>query len=317
MTLPRFRSGAPSLVHFKYREAHHEAALRSLRPALHGVYQLTLKLPQFPLEVLLRGMGEGVAVALCEGAGRVITHTNSIAASQGVRPGVSLRAAQAFCPELAGLGRNPAAEQEALADLTRLLALGRHHVECVPAAPDAWACPDPLTLRVSGFFQPGQGGEPGTVLKRDLRALGYRATVAASTPLPPATLRAQPVHPSHESGTVPAGDEWCSHLHLPWALTRPHEINFALQRMEADLGLALQASGREVDWLQVCLVSDRGGRVHHGIEHVAAGTWKRAMSDLRARVYREPGLGVTAMEIRAGLGVSLRSSGLRARAGLQ
>jgi hypothetical protein len=315
MTLPRFRSGSPATAHFRYREAHHEAALRRVQPANAGGFQLRLELPQFPLEVLLRGTGDGVAVALCEGDTRVITHTNGAAASHGVRPGMSLRAAQAFCPELAGLFRSPAAERQALAELTHFLALGRHHVECVPAHSDAWAATGLFALRVSGYSR-STAGEPGQALKRDLRALGYRATVLAGMSQPLATVRMPPALPLHEA-TTHVGGEWCSHLHLPWILTRRHDINFTLQRLEADLGLVLQVSGREVDWLQVCLISERGGRVHHGVEQVAAGTWKRAMSELRARVHREPGLRVGAMELRAGLGEPVPATSARRHASLQ
>ncbi|MBM4228841.1 MAG: hypothetical protein FJ164_14045 [Gammaproteobacteria bacterium] len=315
MTLPRFRSGSSSQGYFRYREAHHEAALRGVQPADTGGFQLRLELPQFPLEALLRGTGDGVAVALCADDTRVITHTNGAAASHGVRPGMSLRAAQAFCPELAGLLRDPAAERQALAQLTHFLALGRHHVECVPADSDAWASTGLFALRVSGYSR-STAGDPAQALKRDLRALGYRATVFAGTSRPLATVRMQPALNLSEPSTR-VGGEWCSHLHLPWLLTKRHDINLALQRLEADLGLALQVSGREVDWLQLCLVSERGGRVHHGVEQLAAGTWKRAMSELRARMHREPGLRVGAMELRAGLGEPVPAAGARRHEGLQ
>ncbi len=316
MTLPRYRPSASVPGRFPYREAHHEATLRALRPGVSSTYQLRLDLPQFPLEVLLRGAGEVGPVALCAGDGRLITHTNGAAASQGVRPGMSLRAAQAFCPDLAGLDRNPTAEHQALADLLHFLALGRHHGEHLSRDSGAALPLSPLTLQVSGHLQPGRVDQ-APLLKRDLRALGYRATVS-----PAVSFARNPLWVDRDAGPRGAGvrlngGEWASHLHLPWTITKRHDLNFALQRFEADLDLAVQAAGRDVSWLQVCLVSQRGGRMHHGIEHIPAGAWRRAMSELRACVHREPILRISELELRVGLEGRFLPEGVRPSAVLQ
>ncbi|MEN9725922.1 MAG: impB/mucB/samB family [Pseudomonadota bacterium] len=316
MTLPRYRSGASAMGRFPYREVHHEAALRALRTSIASTYQLSLELAQFPLEVLLRGVGEVGPVALCAGDGHLITHTNGAAASQGVRPGMSLRVAQAFCPDLAGLNRNLAAEHQALAELVHFLALGRHHCEHPSLESRAEVSTKPFTLQVSGHLPPGQV-DPGPMLKRDLRALGYRGTVSHAAPFARGPLRAQRDAGLRGAGAVPGGGEWGSHLHLPWTITKRHDLNFALQRLEADLGLAAQAAGQDVSWLQVCLVSERGGRMHHGVEHIPAGAWRRAMSELRACVHRESALRVSALELRAGLAGRILPAGMRPSTVLQ
>ncbi len=316
MTLPRYRSGASAMGRFPYREVHHEAALRALRTSVASTYQLSLELAQFPLEVLLRGVGEVGPVALCAGDGHLITHTNGAAASQGVRPGMSLRVAQAFCPDLAGLSRNPAAEHRALTELVHFLALGRHHCEHLALESAAELSASPLTLLVSGHLRPGQM-EPGPLLKRDLRALGYRATVSHAAAFARGPLLAERDADLRGAAVLAGGGEWGSHLSLPWTITKRHDLNFALQRFEADLGLAAQAAGRDVSWLQVCLVSERGGRTHHGVEHIPAGAWRRAMSELRACVHREPALRVSALELRAGLAGRVLPTGVRPSTVLQ
>lgn len=312
MTLPRYRSGPASLGRFTYREAHHAAALKGVGPEPGpALYTLRLDLAQFPLEVLLRGVADEGPVALCDEEGMLLTHTNGAAASHGVRPGMSLRAARTFCPDLVALVRNPAVEQRALAELVDLLALGQHHAEPVPAESGSG-----VALRITGHLRPGQP-DPALTLKRELRTLGYRTAVLPALPRRPGPAPLGSAGHARVQDSSVAASELRSRIVLPWAATRPREITVALQRLEGDLSLAMQMAGRDVRWVQISLISARGGQMHHGFEQAAQGGWKRGMSELRARLHREPGLEVAAVELRAGLGERHAATGSRLRAGLQ
>ena len=144
---------------------------------------LHLHLPQFPLEVLTRGIATQRACVLTTGQGsrRRVLMANTRAAALGIRPGMPLGAAHAL-GELTVLARNERAERRAL-DKLCLWAM-QLSPQVSPVSPDG------LVLEIKGSLRLFKGME-GLLgyLRHGLKALGYRVQYAvAPTPLAAALL---------------------------------------------------------------------------------------------------------------------------------
>ena len=159
--------------------------LQSTNSSRSEALWLHLHMPQFPLEVLTRGVASHRACVLVtgEGSGRYISMANTRAATCGMRSGMLLSAARAL-GDLTVLARNQQAERQALDKLCLWAMHLSSHVSPVP--------PDGLVLEIRGSLRLFRGME-GLLfhLRQGLRALGYRIQYAvAPTPLA-ATLLAR------------------------------------------------------------------------------------------------------------------------------
>ena len=156
-----------------------------IKPLPAPTLWLYIHLPQLPLEVLTRGMGNARACVLVQGEGgrRKVVMVNTRAATLGIRPGMPLGAAHAL-GEIVELERNARAEQHALANLG-LWAM--HMTSMVSLVP-----PDGVLLEVRGSLRLFKGLDGLlAALHQGLKQLGYRAQYAvAPTPLA-ATLLAR------------------------------------------------------------------------------------------------------------------------------
>ncbi|MBI2961045.1 MAG: DNA polymerase Y family protein, partial [Betaproteobacteria bacterium] len=136
---------------------------------------IALHLPQLPLDTLLRGAALPEPFAIAQGQ-RVLACERK-AALRGVRPGMSLAAAQALVPQLRIRPRDPAAETEAL------LGLAAWAMQFTPNV--ALDFPDAVLLEVSGSLKLFGGEESiERALREEIAEMGFGVSIAAGpTPL--------------------------------------------------------------------------------------------------------------------------------------
>lgn len=228
-----------------------------------NVVEFALELPQFPLELRLRGTDGEAPVALSDASSLRVSHSSPAAARAGVRPGMDLRNVQTLCPELSLLAREPAAEatmQRRIEGWLGCLGLSARFETSPEQGADDGAC----VLHVADV-EPRQQALVVSRVRRDLRRLGFRASSFARAGAVGGVSPAQSAPTS-----VTAGDEISLDLILPWPAERPHALNLAVERLIDDLRFEAELRGREVDWIQLQCVSARGERFHHRHE-VSAG----------------------------------------------
>ena len=249
-----------------------------------------MDLPQFPLEVRVRGTDGSAPVVLCTAPSDKISHTSPAAARRGVRPGMSVRNATALCPGLQCLSRDLIAESAMQLRIQQwFLQLGLD-VEFVSAAPGT-----PVGLRITAPAE-FQAETRLASLRRDLRRLGFRAcsqTRQGSLPARGKCLFPVPAQP---------GDPLQLALALPWAVERPAALNVAVERLLDDLRFELEVSGRTARWVQVCCASARGERIHHRFEvEDAPDALALVARELRRWMHTDSIPPIAALELRAGL----------------
>jgi len=153
-------------------------ALHTRSPTASGPLWLHIHLQQFALDILTAGNPEKRACILIEGQDRrpKVALLNSYASRLGVRVGMPLAAAE-ILGDLTVLTRNERAEQQAL---ERLCAWAYQFTPTISAVP----C-DGLLLEIRGSLKLFGGiDELLNHMRRELRGLGYRASIAvAPTPL--------------------------------------------------------------------------------------------------------------------------------------
>ncbi|MCZ6892766.1 MAG: DNA polymerase Y family protein [Gammaproteobacteria bacterium] len=176
--------------------------VHSANASTAGALWLHLHLPQFPLEVLTRGVATQRACVLTAGEGRrrKVLLANTRAAALGIRPGMPLGAAHAL-GEVTVLARNERAEHQALDKLCLWALQLSPQVSPVP--------PDGLVLEIKGSLRLFKGMD-GLLshLRHGLRGLGYRLQHAvAPTPMA-ATLLAR----SNSRAIVLAEQDLMQHL---------------------------------------------------------------------------------------------------------
>ncbi len=212
---------------------------------------LKIILTQFPLEVVLRGVEAPPCVLVDQpGEGASVLFSNAPAAGLGVRTGMPLKAALAFSPDLIGVTRNVAAEARMRTQLVQWLQWPGHDVQS-GTLPDG-----SLDVRLVGF-----DGPPGALriaqLRRDFRALGFRAT------LTPTIALAQPGLEPHLGRLDPEhGAQFFSSLDLPWNLGRPREAYLAAGRLLEELRVISEARRAPARWVQWTLQHASGPREH-------------------------------------------------------
>ena len=276
------------------------AALRSGTEQITAVNpaSLVMELPQFPLEVRLRGTDGTAAVALCATATDTISHSSPAAARRGVRPGMGFRRASALCPELQCLSRDPAAEHAMQLQIQQWFLLSGLDVEFSSAGPA-----EPVTLRVSA---PAGLNEEAvlTRVRRDLRRLGFRACSQTRRSLRSARARGPTPAAVHSTEPLQRG------LSLPWAIQRPAAINIAVERLLDDLRFELEVSARSARWVQICCVGPRGERIHHRFEvENAPDPLALVARELRRWLHTGGVPPIVALELRAGAAPGASASG--------
>lgn len=152
---------------------------------------LSLYFPDFPLNIIGRGVSATDALAVLEGEGnkhRVLC-CSSAATAQGVHPGMSLQASLVLVPQLICRNRDSGAEADAL---DRLAACAGRYAPQVSLSP-----PWEILLEVEGSLHLF-GGLRGLVrrLRGELKELGYRAKMAAAPFPAAASLLARAQKPS-------------------------------------------------------------------------------------------------------------------------
>lgn len=162
------------------------SAFHAVAPATHASSTasvsrlwLAICLPQFPLEVALRGADRQRASVVADQGTRQVLFANAIAARLGIRPGLPLSAAHAL-GELIVLTRDPAAEERALKHLCTWAYQFSPLVSAVAGAG--------LVLEVQGSRRLFGGFKSlfGR-LRRELCELGYRGALAVA-PTPGAAM---------------------------------------------------------------------------------------------------------------------------------
>ncbi|MSR15042.1 MAG: DNA polymerase Y family protein [Gammaproteobacteria bacterium] len=141
---------------------------------------LAIRLPQFPLEVVLRGAEQERACVLVAGQGtrQRVLFVNALAARLNIRPGLPLSAVQAL-GEVVTLTQDPLAEARALEQLCRW---------AYQFSPLVSATGTGLVLEVQGSRRLFGGlKELFGRLRRELRELGYRGALAVA-PTPGAAM---------------------------------------------------------------------------------------------------------------------------------
>lgn len=292
MTQSRFPLSArlPAPRALAWRQAY--AALRNgnQRNPSTGPATFILELPQFPLEVRLRGTDGSAAVVLCAPGSDRISHSSPAAARRGVRPGMSFRRATALCPGLQSLTRDAIAEHAMQIRIQHWFMQLGLAVEFVTEAPE-----QPVTLRVTApatFLE-----ETGLArLRRDLRRLGFRACSQSR----------QGMRQARNSGSCPAiapqAEPLQMGLVLPWPIDRPAALNVAVERLLDDVRFELEVSGRAARWVQVCFVGPLGARIHHRFEVEAAPDALALVArELRRWMHTGSIPPIAAFELRAGL----------------
>lgn len=292
MTQSRFPLYArlPAASSLAWRQGYTALRTGSLHIPPGGPVTFLMELPQFPLEVRVRGTDGTAPVALCDTPSDRISHTSPAAARRGVRPGMSFRNAAALCPGLQCLSRDPAAESAMQLRIQQwFLQLG-FDVEFVTASPDS-----PVGLRITASAE-FQAETRLASLRRDFRRLGFRAC----------SQTRQSTRPPRSKGLGPVptqpGDPLQLALTLPWAVDRPAALNVAVERLLDDLRFELEVSGRAARWIQVCCVSPRGERIHHRFEvEDAPDALALVARELRRWMHTGVIPPVAGLELRAGL----------------
>lgn len=252
MTLSDCEPHGAHLIMKSVERAVHHAADSRWRRAVPSLPALLMRLPQFPLEVVLRGVEPAPPCVLAEAGApdARILFANAAAASLGVRAGMSAKAVRVFGPEIRRLVRNAAAETQAGTQLVRWLQALGYHVHAGQCADGA--------LDVHAVSHDGRAAALLPQLRRELRVLGYRATL---TPMP--ALNPQAVPAPLAAARRAAGGTFSASIELPWSLARPGELYPAVGRLLEELRILGSAEQMPLKWIQWTFQQVSGARDHH------------------------------------------------------
>lgn len=291
MRNPKQRPISPhfhALFHQNFAE---QAALTVPRRVASHAIGVKIIVPQFPMEVVLRGVEQAPPSVLTEPGNSRVLCANAAAAGLGVRGGLPLKAATALSADIRVLHRDPGAESQVRANLAQWF----HDAGYDAQFGDGVALEVWLSCGASRSFE-----SLATRLRRDLRALGLRAylteTVPLVTPLP--VLHRERI----QLGSPAMAAYFSSRLTLPWALARPRDLYTAVSRLLEEIRVIGEARRVPVRWVQWTFQHVTGTRDHHLFE---LDTPVRAIERLkllaRERLHRMPMANpLCALEIKAG-----------------
>ncbi len=216
---------------------------------------IKIQIPQFPLEVVLRGLELAPPCVLVEDGASQAQSVNAAAAGLGARRGMPLRAVTALSADIQVLRREPAAELQVCTHLAQWFhALGYDAQFSARAGLEIWlncvAAPASESLLAP--------------LRRDLRALGLRAYLTEAIPLLTALPASRLVRMAPSVSRVDAN--FSSLLTLPWPLARPRELYTTVFRLLEDLRVISEARRAIIRWVQWTFQHSNGTRDHHLFE---------------------------------------------------
>jgi hypothetical protein len=273
-----------------YTHRAHQAALAAPRRAATEAVGIKIQIPQFPLEVVLRGVEVAPPCVLAEEGASSVLCANA-AAGLGVRSGVSLKAVSALSTDIHVLRRDVAAEQQVCAHLAQWFQAAGYDAQFgARAGLEIWLNCGATPVVESLLAQ----------LRRDLRALGLRAYLAETISLVTALPASQLVRMAPSASRADAN--FSSSLTLPWPLARPRELYTVVCRLLEDLRVISEARRASVRWLQWTFQHSNGTRDHHLFEPAnLPRTTARLNLWARERLHRLPLMSpLCRLEIKAG-----------------
>ncbi len=274
-----------------YTPRAHQAALAAPRRAVTAAVGVKIQIPQFPLEVVLRGVEVAPPCVLAEDGESHVLCANAAAAGLGVRSGVPLKAVTALSPDIHVLRRDLTAEQQVCAHLAQWFHAAGYDAQFgAHAGLEIW-----LNCGTTPAIEALQAQ-----LRRDFRALGLRAYLAESIPLVTALPASQFVRMAPSASRADAN--FSSRLSLPWPTRRPRELYTAVGRLLADLRVISDARQASVRWVQWTFQHSNGICDHHLLELAnLPRTTERLNLWVRERLHRLPlASPLCRLEIKAG-----------------